>query len=987
MKTILTVFWQACRQGNWFKNLPRIICLIIAPLLFLAHQTTAQQTPRYTSETGLPYSYYEYLPPNYDSETKHPLLVFLHGLGEKGNGSSSELPRVKRNGPPKLIDQGKWPNNRPFIVLSPQTPGVNFNPGKLREMLEYFIDNYKVDPNRVYLTGLSNGGLSTYFYLDAYGSDLLAAAIPIAGKGQLLRSNNPSCSQFNNFALWAFHGDNDETVNENGSIVPVEWFNDKCTDKKPWKVTIYKGVGHNSWERTYDLSGRNSSIDSQYDPFDQDIYEWLLAQSKDGTSPPPPANQSPIARAGADVTVQLPASEVVLDGSGSSDADGSLASYAWQQISGPSGVSLSGQSTSQLTVSNLLAGSYTFELTVSDDQGASDADRVALTVEAAPDEPTDPDPPTSTNVWLEAECASSVGSAWQAKQNSQASGGEYVVYKGSSSMDQAPGGSKAELVYAIDLEQGGNYYLLARIQAPSNAENSVWVKIDEGAWIKWWEEITLGNSFHWNLAPGGAVSLSPGAHTLRVAYRESGTQLDKLLLSTESTLPEGTGPQASNCTSLPPSSQNGVAYRYYEDNTTSRVALPDFSTLVASKEGTLENFSLSPAEQPDYFLFSYTSYLEVAQAGQYTFFLTSDDGSRLWVEDQLVVDHDGPHGASEKAGSVTLEAGRHKVEVGYFERRGDQVLQVAYQGPGISKQLIPNEALFLEGNNEPTTPPTTATQTIQFNFIDNSVSSNLVDWNDLAVNNINRNRTFTGFTTTKGESSDIHVTVYNGQQGSTLNSVADNNNALTGGIYPNAVLRYAAYTSSQATIELSNLDPTQTYTLILLGGRAGSTPRLTEYVVNGNVKSLQSANNKTKVVTFSSVSPTAEGKITITFREGGNKFGYLNALVVSTTADNARTASLPSKKDFKSPEQKQDVVALYPNPANAQLTVRFLDQWSPEGLVALIDLSGRVVRNLTWSTSREGSIQLDTRDIPEGIYLLRLRASTQLFTKKVLIKH
>ena len=365
-------------------------------------------------------------------------------------------------------------------------------------------------------------------------------------------------------------------------------------------------------------------------------------------------------------------------------------SFTWNAAPGGSIVLEAGTHT--LSVAYRESGTQLDKLLLSpSDQLPSGTGLAAGNCDASP-------PPTSTNVWLEAECASSVGSAWQAKQNSQASGGEYVVYKGSSSMDQAPGGSKAELVYAIDLEQGGNYYLLARIQAPSNAENSVWVKIDEGAWIKWWEEITLGNSFHWNLAPGGAVSLSPGAHTLRVAYRESGTQLDKLLLSTESTLPEGTGPQASNCTSLPPSSQNGVAYRYYEDNTTSRVALPDFSTLVASKEGVLENFSLSPAEQPDYFLFSYTSYLEVAQAGQYTFFLTSDDGSRLWVNDQLVVDHDGPHGASEKAGSVTLGAGRHKVEVGYFDRLHNQVLQVAYQGPGISKQAIPDQVLFLPTN-------------------------------------------------------------------------------------------------------------------------------------------------------------------------------------------------------------------------------------------------------------------------------------------------
>ena len=317
-----------------------------------------------------------------------------------------------------------------------------------------------------------------------------------------------------------------------------------------------------------------------------------------------------------------------------------------------------------------------------------------------------PDTPTvSQQVWLEAECASSVGSAWQVKQSSQASEGAYVVYTGSKSLDQAPSGSNAALVYEVDLAQAGNYYLLARLQAPDAAANSVWLKIDEGAWIKWWEGITLGNSFEWNLAPGGAVSLSSGVHTLRVAYREGGTQLDKLLLSTESTLPEGTGSQASNCTS-PPASENGVAYRYYQDQTENWSALPDFTSLSPEKEGTLENFSLAPAEQADHYGFVYTTYLEVDKAGEYTFYLLSDDGSQLLMEGQQVVSYDGRHSASEEqSGKIVLSAGRHKLEVRYFEYRYSQSLLVSYQGPGVSKQAIPDEVLFLD--EAPTAPPVT----------------------------------------------------------------------------------------------------------------------------------------------------------------------------------------------------------------------------------------------------------------------------------------
>ena len=581
------------------------------------------------------------------------------------------------------------------------------------------------------------------------------------------------------------------------------------------------------------------------------------------------------------------------------------------------------------------------------------------------------EPPTSTNVWLEAECASSVGSAWQTEQDSEASGGKYVVYKGTSSMDQAPSSSSAELVYELDLEQGGSYYLLARIQAPSNAENSVWVKIDEGAWIKWWEEITLGNSFHWNLAPGGAVSLSSGAHTLRVAYRESGTQLDKLLLSTESTLPEGTGPQASNCTSLPPSSQNGVAYRYYEDNTTSRVALPDFSTLVASKEGTLENFSLSPAEQPDYFLFSYTSYLEVAQAGQYTFFLTSDDGSRLWVEDQLVVDHDGPHGASEKAGSVTLEAGRHKVEVGYFDRLHNQVLQVAYQGPGISKQLIPNEALFLEDDANAPKPPVVTTQV----------------WLEV-------------------ECAD--------QVGEAWQVVADSE--ASGGSYlkvqpGNSSIGAAPTASAKQLTFTFSVSQAGEYTLYSRQRENGShnddsfwvRANAGSWIKNGLNTSAGSfawgaardADNNYSQVTFSLVA--GSNTLTLGTREDNLQLDKLYVSLANTapsskggTASNcsssARQASW-AKSGKAGLESESDKLQVYPNPADGQLTLRFSNSYASlqKASVALTDLRGRVVYR--GAVGQHAVLSISTAGLPQGVYLLRVSQAQGVLTQKVIVQH
>ncbi len=237
--------------------------------------------PRNVSEVKSPYGYYEYLPNDYTKKAQHPLLIALHGIGEAGNGSS-ELSRVLKYGPAKLIEEGKWPASRPFIVVAPQSFGGFFNPTKLHDLIEHLKDTYRVDENRIYLTGLSAGGISIWNYLAEY-QDQVAAVVPIAGKGQIVKEKN--LCKLNKIPAWAFHGANDDTVNPNGSIIPIE-FLQQCSESSSSKVTIYPEVGHDSWTRTYDLSGKSSSTDSRYDSYDVSIYDWLLSHTKGEKSEP-----------------------------------------------------------------------------------------------------------------------------------------------------------------------------------------------------------------------------------------------------------------------------------------------------------------------------------------------------------------------------------------------------------------------------------------------------------------------------------------------------------------------------------------------------------------------------------------------------------------------------------------------------------------------------------------------------------------------------
>ena len=140
----------------------------------------------------------------------------------------------------------------------------------------------------------------------------------------------------------------------------------------------------------------------------------------------------------------------------------------------------------------------------------------------------------------------------------------------------------------------------------------------------------------------------------------------------------------------------GLSYQYYHG---SWYMLPDFSTLTPVKTGTVTNFTLAPRTQDFKYGFRYTGYIDIKTAGTYTFYTSSDDGSKLYIGGDLVVNNDGLHPTRERSGTVTLAAGKHPIEVTYFEYYGNDVLQVSYAGPGISKQAIPDAVLSTDSNN------------------------------------------------------------------------------------------------------------------------------------------------------------------------------------------------------------------------------------------------------------------------------------------------
>jgi predicted peptidase len=252
-------------------------------------------TDRPAGTTDAPLGYLEYLPPDYDDGSS-PLLVFLHGFGESGAGTVGDLQVLRFTGIPQLIASDMWPNERPFVVLAPQhaypqeeshyspcdavehggscamriqhdlghpeNGSICMTPAEIHEFVSYAIANYDVDPERVYLTGLSCGATGAWEYVGEYGGSQIAAMVPIAGEGR--PAWEAAMCSLGEVAIWAFHGDADDVVAPAGSIDTIS--NVQACEPPPndAELTVYPGVDHDSWTRTYDLSAGH------------DIYDWLL---------------------------------------------------------------------------------------------------------------------------------------------------------------------------------------------------------------------------------------------------------------------------------------------------------------------------------------------------------------------------------------------------------------------------------------------------------------------------------------------------------------------------------------------------------------------------------------------------------------------------------------------------------------------------------------------------------------------------------------
>lgn len=357
-------------RNTSFVHKATLIFILLLPAYIKAQKTAGMiDGPR--GKIG----FYQYLPPDYTSSGgKSPLIIFLHGIGEKGTGSPEDLKKLDCCGIPKYLRLGHtmqftWLGKKEgFVVLCPQLYSRygTWENYYVDEMIKFAKQNLNIDTNRIFLTGLSLGGGGTWVYASSsvnHGKQL-AGLVPVVSPCFMTNGCNIANA---NLPVLAIHAMNDDKASPLCTINAINSINNCGATVHP-NLVMYANGGHYVWvSRAYDTA---------YNYFNPNIYEWMLAQNR--TNKP---NFKPVADAGDDVTISAANGSVTLNGKQSKDADGKIIRYLWQKVAGPAHGLISGEVTATPQLRGLhYPGVYTYQLRVVDDKAEWSSDHITVTV-------------------------------------------------------------------------------------------------------------------------------------------------------------------------------------------------------------------------------------------------------------------------------------------------------------------------------------------------------------------------------------------------------------------------------------------------------------------------------------------------------------------------------------------------------------------------------------------------------------------------------
>ncbi|HEU4472161.1 MAG TPA: T9SS type A sorting domain-containing protein [Flavisolibacter sp.] len=890
------------------------------------------QTARYLSMGPNVKGFYEYLPQGYNasgSET-YPFILFIHGLGETGDGSPANLPKVLRNGIPKLINNGQFPASftvngqmHRFIVISPQFnawPSIT----DVDAVVEYVKSNYKVDTRRIYVTGLSMGGGATWDY-GGCSSNLsyvqkVAAIVPICGASWPSPERAQTIATYN-LPVWALHNQGDGTAPVSYTNDYINLINNRPSPPNPLaKKTIFPVSGHDAWTKAYDPNYRENNMN---------VYEWMLQYSRGTATPPPPApNAAPIVNAGADAAITLPSSTASLTAS-ASDADGTIASYRWEIVSQPAGAAalISSSTSAAASVSAMtIAGLYRFKITVTDNKGAAASDQKDIVVNAAPTtgtgsrsvkvnlfSGTNPEP--GWNNW---NVNSSLSSGSLNYDNGTASGISATLSQQAGVADNTsgyattmcPAGvgryasySMGSRTLTIDgLTDGRSYSLEVYSSRQGATGNSTRLTIN-GTSQTVSTDNNLANKFYF-----ASLSSASGRMVVTIDKLTSYNYVNGFVLTEAGT--------------APPPNQAPVVNAGTDKTITLPVSSIAMTASASDADGSIASYAWTKLSGPTSFAFSSASVLNPTIStlvqGSYVFRLTVTDN----------------------AGAT----------------RSDDVA------------IVVNPAVVVT----PPPPPPAVTKYIKVNIFGGTNPFTSTEWNNW---NTNSSLSSAALTYSDGSSSTVRAAL------SQQTGVGDNGTGYNTTMCPAAVGRYASYSTATRELVLTGLDNSKTYDLELYASRNGATNNTTRYTL-GTAISIKTDNNLTNKASYTGIKPI-DGKITVTI-EKLTTYNYINGftLTEATATTVAARSSAPGASALTEPEAG---LQLFPNPVQDRFSLKLQNGYKGQLTVLITDMSGVVQKRFTLNKTTEGAYQsyLSIQDLKQGEYILSVQMGDTILSSKL----
>lgn len=445
------------------------------------------------------------------------------------------------------------------------------------------------------------------------------------------------------------------------------------------------------------------------------------------------------------------------------------------------------------------------------------------------------------------------------------------------------------------------------------------------------------------------------------SWSQGGTQSQTFATSVNNVVYTANFTASMRTADNPSNSINGINYSYFHGTWS---VLPAFTTLTPVASGLVLNFDISPRTQNDNFGFRHTGYISVPTNGIYTFYTSSDDGSKLYIGTTMVVNNDGLHGNQETSGQIGLMAGKHAITVDFFERIGSEILTVSYQGPGLSKQIVPNSSLFI------------ATQTITRN----PVADSYVRAGSYANNNYGtETRMYSRKATTDTYESYLRFDISSlpGNLSSAklrlYSKISNSNNPSI----PVEVLNVPVNSWQETTLTYSN-KPAPNGTALATVTISGTTFQYYEWDITQQVISLKNSGINSISLLARNTVITNNSRVVFYSKEATSNKPQL--IIVSSTA---RFGIEEAEEPVAFLAQSHYDMKIYPLPASDYINVELPEEFSNCEL-RILDLNGRQVSKFILAKSVVHRISVNL--LNSGMYVVSVENQNATIRKIIIIQ-